>query len=421
MNEQPLRIMFVKHALAWPRAAGHDVHCFHMMKALAALGAQISLVTAETPHALAIDGIPLTLVKSLKEDSSDGRPPEPLELTWAQERYRSYFGVPVADIRAVRVAALECAADVVVAVGLDALPYLGGVDQAVRVWYAADEQAYQHLSRIRVTAPRSLAHLKHAAIKGLYERAYRPLIDRVWVVSDTERRAARWLAGLRVVDVLPNGVDADYYGPSSGPEMPRSVVFWGRLDFGTNVEALEWFGRKVWPRLREEAPDAQFTIIGFDPTDAVKRLAARQGVVLMANMPDIRTAVARHALVVLPFVSGSGIKNKLLEAAALGKPIVCTPRSCRGLRSAVDSGLVSTDEPREWVRQILDLWRDDSRRHRLGGQLRGWVVEHHSWLSTARDALSALQADPAALQIQHTRSVASTILRERARHEGNNG
>src|SRR5258708_31818321 len=236
-------------------------------------------------------------------------------------------------------------------------------------------------------------------------------MDRGWGVSDAERRAGRWLAGLRVVDVRPNGVGADYYGRSSGPERPRRVVCWGRLDFGTNVEALEWFGRKVWPRLREEAPDGQFTIIGFDPTDAVKRLAARQGVVLMANMPDIRTAVARHALVVLPFVSGSGIKNKLLEAAALGKPIVCTPRSCRGLRSAVDSGLVSTDEPREWVRQILDLWRDDSRRHRLVGHVPGSGVEHPSLLSAALGALSAPPPGPAALQIPHTPAVAGSTLR----------
>jgi glycosyltransferase involved in cell wall biosynthesis len=419
MIEQPLRVLFVKHALAWPRAAGHDVHCFHMMKALSELGAQVSLVTAETASDLAIAGLPLTLVRSLERVGAEGGDAQaPIRLSRMQERYRSYFGVPVTAIKAVRAAALECAADVVVAVGLDVLPYLGGIDRAVRVWYVADEQAYQHLSRIRAIDHQALFHLKHAFIKGLYERVYRPLIDRVWVVSDTERRAARWLAGMRVVDVLPNGVDADYYQPSAEPEVPRSLVFWGRLDFGTNVEALDWFGRKVWPALREEAPDAQFTIIGFDPTDAVKRLAESPGISLLANVPDLRAVVGRHMLVVLPFVSGSGIKNKLLEAAALGKPIVCTPRSCRGLRSAAEAGLVTSDRPVDWINQIRELWRDDARRHRLGAQARDWVVEHHSWVSTARDALNALGAHPAPSHTQPTRSVVSALVRERATPKG---
>jgi glycosyltransferase involved in cell wall biosynthesis len=419
MTAQPLRILFVKHALAWPRAAGHDVHCFHMMKALSELGAQVSLVTAETASDLAIAGLPLTLVRSLERVGAEvGDAHAPNHLSRMQERYRSYFGVPLTAIKAVRAAALDCAADVVVAVGLDALPYLGGIDRAVRVWYAADEPAYQHLSRIGLTDSQALFHLKHAFIKGLYERAYRPLIDRVWVVSDTEQRAARWLAGMRVVDVLPNGVDADYYQPSGEPELPRSLVFWGRLDFGTNVEALDWFSRKVWPALRAEAPDAQFTIIGFDPTDAVKRLAESPGIVLMANVPDLRAVVARHMLVVLPFVSGSGIKNKLLEAAALGKPIVCTPRSCRGLRSAGEAGLVTSDRPVDWINQIRELWRDDARRHRLGAQARDWVVEHHSWVSTARDALNALGAHPDPSHTQPTRSVVSALVRERATPKG---
>src|SRR5690606_11188209 len=113
---------------------------------------------------------------------------------------------------------------------------------AVRVWYAADEWVWHHLTQLRPGAPRTWGELRQAALKGAYERAHAGVVDRAWVVSETEARAMRWLAGMRTVDVLPNGVDASYYAPVARErEIPHSAIFWGRLDFGPNVQALEWF------------------------------------------------------------------------------------------------------------------------------------------------------------------------------------
>jgi polysaccharide biosynthesis protein PslH len=245
---------------------------------------------------------------------------------------------------------------------------------------------------VRLTAPASWSNVTQAIVKGAYERAYRSAVDRVWVVAETERRAARWFAGMSVVDVLPNGVDADYYRAADEPEIPNSAVFWGRLDFGPNVEALNWFCRRVWPAVRRAVPDARFTIIGFQPTEEIRRLAASPGITVMPDVMDLRPLASRHALVVLPFVSGGGIKNKLLEAAALGKPIVCTPHACKGLRSsATELPLVKAITPHDWVAGMLALWTDAGRRRQLGADARQWVVRCHSWSSTAREALDALE------------------------------
>jgi hypothetical protein len=108
--------------------------------------------------------------------------------------------------------------------------------------------------------------MRPAAVKGLYERAYGPLLDRVWVVSEADRRAMRWVAGARAVDVLPNGVDADYYAPRAAAVERETCAFWGRLDFGPNIQALEWFCGRVWPavrRARPSAPTASIWSMGF--------------------------------------------------------------------------------------------------------------------------------------------------------------
>jgi polysaccharide biosynthesis protein PslH len=387
-----MRLLFVKEALAWPRSSGHDVHCFHMMGALARLGHAVALATVRHPDPEAVRGLPLDEYACLEEAAGDDDAPGAPGLSRLQERFRSYWGVNPARVRAVGRIARSWRADAVVVVGLNVLPYLGNVDGALRVWYAADEWAWHHLSQVRLFRPSTWGNVRQAAVKGLYERAYGPLLDRVWVVSEADRRAMRWVAGPRAVDVLPNGVDADYYAPRPAAVEPDTCAFWGRLDFGPNIQALEWFCERVWPAVRRARPGARFTVYGFQPSEAVRRLAGRDGVELVPDLPDLRDVVARSAVVVLPFVSGGGIKNKLLEAAALGKAIVCTPRACGGLRGADAAPLRRARTPAEWVRELTALWDDEGRRRELGAAARRWVVEHHTWQAAARAAAEGLEA-----------------------------
>ena len=279
----------------------------------------------------AIEGADLASVHRLTGEDFRGAS-EPLPLSKMQEKFRNYWGVRPEIIREVGALAKDVAADAVVVVGLHVLPYLGAVEGALRIWYAGDEWVWHHWSQVKLLRPSTWGELKQALVKGLYERAYRSILDRVWMVSDADRRAWRWVTGHKEVDVLPNGIDCEHYRPGDELQEDRSCVFWGRLDFGPNVQALQWFCRKVWPRVRRKAPDAKFRIYGFQPTLAVLAMAeGNNGIEIIPDLPDLRSEVRKHPVVVLPFVSGGGIKNKLLEAAAMGKAILCTPRTVQGL------------------------------------------------------------------------------------------
>jgi glycosyltransferase involved in cell wall biosynthesis len=359
-----------------------------MMKALGELGHEVGLATVVAPSPAATSGLHLRHETVL---TLGHRQALPSALTPVQERFRSYWGVDQKWITALADAAEQVRADAVVAVGLTVLPYLAAIPRTLRVWYAADEWVWHHVSQVRVSDRRSWSNLSHAAIKGLYERAYAPVIDRAWVVSNAERRAMTLFAGVRAVDVLPNGVDSEHYQPAAADEIERSAIFWGRLDFGPNVQALEWFCTHVWPDVRRQQGDARFTIVGFNPSDAVRRLVKEDdGISLIPDLPDLRDAVRRHAVVVLPFVSGGGIKNKLLEAASLGKAIVGSRRACAGLLGG-NPPLVCADKPAEWVRAIAALWGNADRRRTLGADARRWVVEQHTWAAAARGAVAGLE------------------------------
>jgi glycosyltransferase involved in cell wall biosynthesis len=186
-------------------------------------------------------------------------------------------------------------------------------------------------------------------------------------------------------------VDTNFYRPLDEPVTPRTAVFWGRLDFEPNIDAMSWFFSHVWADVRREVPDAAFTIIGYQPTTAIRRIAEQPGVTLLPNVEDLRPIVCRHAVVALPMINGGGIKNKLLEAAAMARPIICTPRAALDLRAKGALPLFQATRPADWVSGLIGLWNDDAQRHSLGRAAREWVSEYHSWSTPARNALRAFQ------------------------------
>ena len=173
-------------------------------------------------------------------------------------------------------------------------------------------------------------------------------------------------------------------------------MFWGRLDFGPNLDALRWFCERIWPTLIRRVPTARFTIIGYVPTSEIERLATGPGISLIPNAPDLRAAVCQHTLVVLPFVSGGGIKNKLLEGAALGRPIICTPHACKSLQHDGVLPMVLATSARDWVERVIRLWSDERQCAELGREARRWVSQYYSWSSPAGAALQAFERGLAA-------------------------
>lgn len=382
-----MRFLFLKKSLNWPRSVGHDVHVFYLAQALARLGHAIGLATVEPPAEMAVAGLDLEAgLHSLSSPSA----PAPVRLSRLQRRFLRYWGSERAWIDATGEIVAEIRPDVVVAAGFDLAPCLAAVHGPTRIWYLADEYARRHWSMWKPLRPGTVRHLFQAFVNAGYERSYAIHYDRAWAVSDDEARAMRRIASAGAVDVIRNGVDSDWFAPGDEPRTPRSCVFWGRLDAAPNIQALEWFCRNVWPALRRKAPDARFSILGFAPNEPVRALA-QEGVSIVADLPDIRPQVRRHEVAVMPFTSEGGIKNKLLEAAALGMPIVTTPQGCAGLDSGGGLPMIVARTAGQWVNAVSGLWADAEKRAKLGGVARDWVLARHTWKAAAEAALAGLQ------------------------------
>ena len=384
-----MRWLFVKRRFDWPRARGHDLHTFGLMKALAEQGHAVGVFTLEASPDAALEGIGFAGrygPNDVAPAADPGHPP----LSYLQRKFQGFWGVEPAAVRAVAAAARDCAADAVVACGMGELPLLAGVGDRKRVWYAADEWVWHHLSQMKLLAPGTWGHAREAGYNWLCQRAFRPWLDRVWVVTPADARAFRRLDGYRNLDVVPNGVDADQFAPGDEGQTENSCVFWGRLDYGPNLQALAWFADRVWPTVRARVPTAVWRVYGFAPTADALALGRRPGVELVADLPDLRAAVRGNQVAVLPFVSGGGIKNKVLEAAALGLPVVASDRACLGL--AGDPPFARPRGPAGWVDTLVRYWADPDLRAVNGLAGREWVVRTHTWAAAARVAAAGVGA-----------------------------
>lgn len=165
------------------------------------------------------------------------------------------------------------------------------------------------------------------------------------------------------------------------------LVITGNLGYFVNVDAVTWWLREVWPSLRRVRPDLRIVVAGERPAAAVRREIERAGVKLIESPRDMRSIISQATLSLAPMRCGSGVPIKVLEAWAVGVPVVATPWAVAGTsgRQGEDFRLVGT-HPIEWVHAIEELLEDPIARQRLAESGRRRLAADYS-RETVREQL----------------------------------
>ena len=192
--------------------------------------------------------------------------------------------------------------------------------------------------------------------------------------------------------VLRNGVDLEQFAPRPAEAEPGHLVFTGVMDYYPNVDGCVHFVREVLPRVRAEFPDARLSIVGSRPTKEVLRLGEREGVTVTGFVDSTADWMARAEVAVAPLRVARGIQNKVLEAMAMGLPVVGTTSATQGVAAVHGRHYLVADRVEEQAHAVRGLLRDASSRERMGGAARRFVEEHHDW-EQALAPLDALIAD----------------------------
>jgi sugar transferase (PEP-CTERM/EpsH1 system associated) len=218
-------------------------------------------------------------------------------------------------------------------------------------------------------------------------------VDVVLSVSkeDADFTQARLTNPATQVWIVPNGVDTERLQPLGTTERRNRIIFCGAMDVFMNIDAVNWFARRMFPRVREAVPDAEFWIVGRNPNSKVKALASLPGVRVIGQVEDVRPYYAEAKVAVAPFRYGGGTKIKVLEAMALGVPVVATPIGCQGIEVVPGKHLFNEESEEAFTERVVNLLRDDSLRLQMAIEARKLVEEHYSWHSIMGNTIKRLE------------------------------
>jgi len=197
------------------------------------------------------------------------------------------------------------------------------------------------------------------------------------------------------VVIVPNGVNTDFFDPDAtvqpldGDSGPFDVAFCGNLGYAPNVVAARYLVQDIAPAF-ESLTNRPLKVLlsGAQPAQAVLALAGRH-VRVAANVPDIRSAYLAAPLFVAPMLVNTGLQNKLLEAMALRRVCITTPRALSAMGKDPGATVVSAENPADFALQIARWLDDEGRRRQMGREARRWVTSAFDW-TTATATLVAL-------------------------------
>jgi polysaccharide biosynthesis protein PslH len=180
------------------------------------------------------------------------------------------------------------------------------------------------------------------------------------------------------VKILPNGLDLRDYQDLKVDRKPGHIIFAGSFTYVANYQAMQWFVAHVFPLIREQYPDVRLIITG---DHANLPLPFMDNVILAGYVADIKSLVASCDVSIAPIWSGGGTRLKILEAMAVGTPVVATSKGVEGLAAESDVHLLIANDPQIFAKQVLKLLLSGELRESISSNALQLVKDKYDWQS----------------------------------------
>lgn len=397
-----MRILFHSLTLPYPATNGYKMRTWSLLQALAADGHEITLVYFGTPQEAAEDIRPLTAVCRFVEIV-----PQPASSMSSRlalgGRIRALAGrLPYGVARFCskkmrRTLARHIQTGTFDAVFTETSYSLINLQVSHNIPVVLDNHNVEFVlfDRFAQQAPTRL-HRAYAQIESQRMRRWDLSACRratvVLACSQHDQNLLRELYPSVKCAVVPNVINTTNYYVAADSDEPL-ILYTGGMDWYPNRDAVQFFAEEILPSVRRRVLGARFVVAGRNPSEEFRSFMSRfPGVELTGTVPDMRDLIAKAAVCVVPLRIGSGTRVKILEAAALAKPVISTQIGAEGLDFADGAEIVLRDDPEEFSKATADLLLNSSRRRALGRSARSRVEEMYSFpvlRRTLREALSS--------------------------------
>jgi polysaccharide biosynthesis protein PslH len=217
-----------------------------------------------------------------------------------------------------------------------------------------------------------------------FERKIVHEFNRVLVTSQVDRQAFLDLqpVGGRTprINVIPQGVDLDYFQPSISSREPDTVVVSGKMSYHANIRMVLYLVNEIMPLVWAVKPGVKVLVVGKDPSPEIQQLAQDGRVIVTGEVDDIRLYIQKASVAVAPTVYGAGIQNKVLEAMACATPVVASPGAVSALQAKVGEDVLTGETPQQFANNVIKILNSPEIARKIGEAGRQYVEKNHHWL-----------------------------------------
>lgn len=230
----------------------------------------------------------------------------------------------------------------------------------------------------RSSQARLLASRRARLLERIEKKAYRSYEAILTVTPlDAELLKGYPFAEGKFIEPLPLALDLSEFAYESFERKDNTILLLGSFQADFNRDAFFWFNGEVLPMVTKEVEEARLEVVGFGIDDEMRK-KARGNVDLVGGVKDIRPHLGRCSLMVLPLRFCGGVRIRMLEAAAMGTPVVSTAIGVEGMGLREGEHYLKGDDPREMASAIVSLLRDRNKAKKLSKDLREWAEQNIS-------------------------------------------
>lgn len=187
-------------------------------------------------------------------------------------------------------------------------------------------------------------------------------LDAIVTITDVDKKVFGELGYKKPMYTCITGVDVESYGKkASNNRKPKTIFHFASMDWMPNIEAVDWFLTKCWKNILKQVPDAKFVMAGRNMPQRLAKLN-QPNVLVVESVKDSKIFYNEHEIMLVPLLSGSGLRIKLIEGMAYGKAIVSTSIGAEGINYTNGKNILIADSAEDFTKAVIELLKDETKR-----------------------------------------------------------
>jgi glycosyltransferase involved in cell wall biosynthesis len=388
-----MKILQVTNKVPYPVKDGGAIACMNLARGFSLLGHKVTILAMNTvKHYITLSEIPES-VKELADFKLVNVPARIspvsalLNLMFSKKPYNATRFISETFAAELKNVLKDNEFDVIQLEGLYVCPYIPVIreNSKAKIIYRAHNIEHEIWSRTAI-----MAHgLEKWYLKNLSKRIKKFEVqtlnkyDLLVPITGRDGAILNKLGNKKPMHVSQTGIDSSVLIPNSKNLKHPTLFHIGSLEWSPNQEGLIWFFENCWDSIREKYPDLQFFIAGRNAPAWFQKMFDLPNVVFKGEVADAYEFINSKSIMVVPLFSGSGMRIKIIEGMALGKPIVTTAIGTEGISTTSGENIVVTEDADGFVQSISDLIENREYFNKISKNAIEYIHENFDNLSSA--------------------------------------